>query len=90
MKPDSIHAVDSSSYINADYNIPRSKDEAAFVKKYEEEEKYNLSSTNAPRLTENAFFYKPVNGVISSHYNIEKRHYGVDLVAGLKESVVAT
>ena len=90
MKPDSIHAVDSSSYINADYNIPRSKDEAAFVKKYEEEEKYNLSSSGAPRLTENAFFYKPVNGVISSRYNIEKRHYGVDLVAGVKESVVST
>ena len=92
MKPDSIHAIDSSAYISADYNIPRSKDEADFVKKYEEEEKYNLSAggPGAPRLTENAFFYKPVNGVISSHYNIEKRHYGVDLVAGFKESVVAT
>ena len=90
MKPDSVHAVDSSAYINADYNIPRSKDEVAFVKKYEEEEKYNLSTGGGARLTENAFFYKPVNGVISSHYNIEKHHYGVDLVAGLKESVVAT
>ena len=61
------------------------------MKKFEEEEKYNLSvltPNSAP--TEGAFFYKPVSGVISSHYEAEKRHYGVDLVAAERESVLAT
>ena len=31
-----------------------------------------------------------MNGTISAHYDLENRHYGVDLVAGPKESVLAT
>ena len=34
--------------------------------------------------------YEPVDGVVSSHYNANIRHYGVDLVAAPKESVLAT
>ncbi len=91
MTIDSVQAIDSSAFIKADYNIPRSKEEEAFVKSYEQEEKYNLTTFNSgPRLTDNVFFYKPVNGAVSSHYDLEARHYGVDLVAGLKESVLAT
>jgi lipoprotein NlpD len=77
--------------INANYNIPRSEEEEQFVKNFEEEEKYNLTSLN-PNQTQNGaiFFYKPVNGIISSPYEADIRHYGVDLVAAPKESVLAT
>lgn len=91
MTIDSVHATDSAAFIKADYNIPRSKTEETFVQSYEQEEKYNLTTLNdGPRLTDNVFFYKPVNGAISAHYDLENRHYGVDLVAGPKESVLAT
>ncbi len=91
MTIDSVHATDSAAFIKADYNIPRSKTEEEFIKHYEQEEKYNLTAfSNTPRLTDNVFFYKPVNGTISAHYDLENRHYGVDLVAGPKESVLAT
>lgn len=43
-----------------------------------------------PVPTDGVFFYKPVDGVVSSHYNANIRHYGVDLVAAPKESVLAT
>mgnify|MGYP005979669017 FL=1 len=43
-----------------------------------------------PVPTDGVFFYKPVNGVVSSHYDANIRHYGVDLVAAPKESVLAT
>lgn len=91
MTIDSIHAVDSAAFIKADYNIPRSEEEEAFVQKYEQEEKYNLTAFNTgPKLTDNVFFYKPVNGTVSAHYDLEAGHFGVDLVAGTKESVLAT
>jgi murein DD-endopeptidase MepM/ murein hydrolase activator NlpD len=91
MPLDSIRDIDSLALINANYEISRSTEEENFVKTFEEEEKYNLTSLNPNRPPSNAvFFYKPVNGVISSHYEPEILHYGVDLVAAPKESVLAT
>jgi lipoprotein NlpD len=58
---------------------------------FEEEEKYNLTSLNLNTVaTEGIFFYKPVTGIISSHYDLEKRHLGVDLAAPPRASVLAT
>ncbi|MBE6301331.1 MAG: M23 family metallopeptidase [Parabacteroides distasonis] len=88
---DSIQKIDSLARINPDYEIPRGEKEAEFVKEFEEEEKYNLAVLNPnPVPTDGVFFYKPVNGSISSHYDTKIRHYGVDLVADPKESVLAT
>lgn len=88
---DSIRTIDSLAQIQADYEIPRSKAEESFVKSYEEEEKYNLTVLDSnPVPTDGVFFYKPVNGVISAHYEADQRHFGIDLVAAPKESVLAT
>ena len=88
---DSIQEIDSLARINFEYEIPRGQKEAEFVKEFEEEEKYNLAVFNPnPLPTDGVFFYKPVNGIISSHYDAKIRHYGVDLVASPKESVLAT
>ena len=89
--PDSIRTIDSLARVDASYEIPRSKEEETFVKTFEEEEKYNLtvlSPNHAP--ADGMFFYKPVGGVVSSHYEAEIGHYGVDIVAAPKESVLAT
>ena len=88
---DSIHRSDSAAFITANYDIPRSENEESFVRNFEEEERYNLTTlSSSPLIAEGLFFYKPVNGVISSHYDAEIRHFGVDLVAGPRESVLAT
>jgi len=91
MTVDSIRQSDSIAFMTANYDIPRTENEERFAATFEEEEKYMLT-TSSPNTgaTESIFFYKPVNGVISSHYDFEKRHWGVDLVAGTKESVLAT
>ena len=62
------------------------------MKDYEEEENYNLSVLTDPgKVTaEGVFFYKPVNGVVTSHYETDVHHYGVALAAAPKESVLAT
>ena len=84
--------IDSLASNDINYEIPRSKEETRFVKDYEEEEKYNLSVLTDPGKvpTEGVFFYKPVNGVVTSHYETDVHHYGVDLAAAPKESVLAT
>lgn len=88
---DSIREIDSLAQANVDYNIPRSQKEEEFVKAIEEEEKYNLTVLNPNAVpAEGVFFYKPVNGVISAHYEADQRHYGVDLVAAPEASVLAT
>lgn len=89
---DSIRRIDSLASNDMNYEIPRSKEETEFVRDFEEEEKYNLSVLTDPGKvpTEGVFFYKPVNGVVSSSYETDVQHYGVDLVAAPKESVLAT
>lgn len=91
MPIDSIREIDSLARTKPDYNIPRSKEEEQFVKDYAEAEKYNLTVLDPHQVpAEGVFFYKPVNGVVSSHYEPELRHYGVDVTAAPKESVLAT
>lgn len=88
---DSIRTVDSLAQVNPHYEIPRSAREDEFVRTFEEEEKYNLTSLNPnPVPTDGIFFVKPINGVISAAYEPEIRHYGIDLVASPNESVLAT
>ena len=89
---DSIRQIDSLATNDENYEIPRSPSEEAFVKEFAEEEKYNLTVLADPEKvpTDGVFFYKPVNGTVSAHYEAAIRHYGVDLVAKERESVMAT
>lgn len=88
---DSIREIDSLARVDADFEIPRSPEEEVYVKNFEQEEKYNLTVLNTnPLPMDGLFFYKPVNGVISSHYQADIHHFGVDIAAASKESVLAT
>lgn len=88
---DSIREIDSLARVDADFEIPRSPEEEEYVKNFEQEEKYNLTVLNTnPLPMDGLFFYKPVNGVISSHYQADFHHFGVDIAAASKESVLAT
>jgi lipoprotein NlpD len=91
MPLDSIREIDSLAHANANYEIPRSQKEEEFVRVFEEEEKYNLTTLNPNHIpTDAVFLYKPVNGIVSARYEADIRHYGVDVVAAPKESVLAT
>ena len=35
-------------------------------------------------------FYRPTRGMISSHFDADKKHYGTDIAANPNESVLAT
>ena len=87
---DSLQYDPSSSYFMADYNISLSEREAAFIKQFEEDERYNLTALNATPVQTEIFFYKPLNGVISAAFNTNKTHFGIDLTSAPKENVLAT
>lgn len=88
---DSIQAIDSLAQADVNFEIPRSDAEKAFLKALEEEEKYNLTVLNPTAvLADGVFFYKPVSGIISSNYQADIKHYGIDIAAKPKESVMAT
>ncbi len=88
---DSVRRIDSLAQVNPNYVIPRGEREEAFIKTFEEEEKYNLTSLNPnPMPADGIFFVKPINGVISAAFEPEIRHYGMDLVSSPNESVLAT
>ncbi|MDR1114595.1 MAG: M23 family metallopeptidase [Tannerella sp.] len=87
---DSIQYNDTMSFATSDFDIPRNDRESTFIEKFEEEEKYNLTALNPnPPLTE-MFFYRPLNGIISSAFDEEKGHFGIDLTSAPKENVLAT
>ncbi len=91
MPVDSIRSIDSLARVQPDFDIPRSEREEAFVRNFEEEEKYNLTVLNPDHVpTDGVFFYKPVKGAVSSRYEAEKGHFGIDLVTAPKESVLST
>ncbi|MCL1934147.1 MAG: M23 family metallopeptidase [Candidatus Azobacteroides sp.] len=90
MKVDQVRQVDSVKD-NSNVNLEKSKQTADFVRNYEEEEKYNLNVVQTSSLrSDNAFFYRPVKGLISSSFNLKEKHYGIDIAAKPQESVLAT
>jgi murein DD-endopeptidase MepM/ murein hydrolase activator NlpD len=72
-------------------SLGKSKNLEKFIRDYEEEERYNLNvlTTSTP-LPSNLLFYRPVQGIISSKFDSSKKHYGVDIAASPKGSVLST
>jgi len=90
MEIEDIHKQDTITD-NSNINLEKSKQTEEFIRNYEEEERYNLSAATASQLLpDNLYFYKPVKGLVSSTINIQEKHYGIDIAAKPKESVLAT
>jgi len=76
---------------NSNINLDKSKQTTDFIRNYEEEERYTLNAMQTSQAhPDNVFFYKPVKGIISSSFNSQEKHYGIDIAAKPKESVLAT
>lgn len=70
-------------------NFVPSKEDSLLRVKIEKEDKYNLSfneSTSTPGIS-NFFFFTPLNGMVSSKFNIKKGHFGVDVIAAKNEVI---
>ena len=89
VKADTVKSIDSLTDLRAEELMERSKEEDEFRKKYEERERYNLTAVNNTPDASGLIFYRPLRGVMSTDFNPEKRHFGVDLTASPNENILA-
>lgn len=87
---DTVSSIDSLTMVRSEELMERTQEEELFRKQYEESERYNLTTmANAP-LTTGLVFYRPTRGMISSEFDVNKKHFGIDIAANPDESVLAT
>lgn len=78
----------SDSMVTAELSKTVSKEDSMFRLMVEEEEQFNLASTNRDEITlKNFSFFTPVKGLITNPFNPRENHLGVDVVARKNEVV---
>ena len=70
--------------------MERTEAEEQFRKQYEESERYNLTTMDNAPATLGLVFYRPTRGMISSAFDVNGKHFGIDIAANPNESVLAT
>lgn len=89
VKVDSVYSIDSLTMMRADSLLERTHAEEDFRRRYEEREKLNLTSIVDERTSGQFAFYCPIEGVVSTGFDVEKKHFGVDVVTHKNENVMA-
>ena len=69
-----MQSMDTLTAMRKDTLMERTKREEEFRRKYEETEKYNLTSITSQPDVNGLIFYRPTRGMISDHFDAEKRH----------------
>ncbi|MEG1403245.1 M23 family metallopeptidase [Bacteroides sp.] len=86
---DTVQSIDSLTNMREDSLMERTEREAEFRRQYEETEKYNLTSITSQPDVDGLIFYRPTRGMISGHFDESKKHFGTDIAADPKESILA-
>ncbi len=89
VKTDTVQSMDSLTDIRWESLIERSAMEDEFRRQYEETEKYNLTSIQEEKSMENIVFYRPTRGMLTSGFDPNNKHFGIDIAASPNESVLA-
>lgn len=90
VRPDSVRSIDSLTIQRSEELMERTENEERFRKEFEEQEKYNLANVKASTAMSDIIFYRPALGLLSKNFDPEGHHFGVDIAADVKESVLAT
>ncbi len=71
-------------------NDVRSKEDSAFRAKIEREEEYTINQNLRDNSTKTTYFlFTPIDGSVSSSFNPEEKHFGIDVVSDENEAVKA-
>lgn len=89
VKVDTVQSIDSLTSLREEELMARSKEEEEFIRQYEARERYNLTAISETEDAAGFIFYRPVRGVMSTNFNPEGRHYGVDLAASPNETILS-
>lgn len=87
---DTVSSIDSLTIVRSEELMERTEAEEQFRKQYEESERYNLTTMATAPVTTGLVFYRPTRGMISSEFDVNKKHFGIDIAASPDESVLAT
>ena len=87
---DSVQTLDSLTAAREDTLMERTRREEEFRRQYEENEKYNLTTIVSQPDVNGLILYRPTRGMVSDHFNTDKKHFGTDIAANPNESVLAT
>jgi lipoprotein NlpD len=90
IKVDSITTIDSLTVLRSEDLMERTERENEFVRRYEETEKYNLTSQTLRKSDmEGLHFYPPVRGLLADPFNPADLHFGVDVLVTNDKNVNA-
>ena len=70
--------------------MERTQAEDEFRKQYEETERYNLTTIDNASVVTGLVFFRPTRGMITSEFDANTKHFGIDIAASPNESVLAT
>ena len=90
IKADSVHSIDSLTEVRTEELMERTQAEEEFRKQYEETERYNLTTIDNTQAVTGLIFFRPTRGMVSSEFDANQKHFGIDIAASPNESVLAT
>ena len=90
VKMDTVSTIDSLTVLRSEDLMQRTEREREFARKYEETEKYNLTSYTARKSEmEGLHFYSPMRGMIAESFDANAQHFGIDIAATNDRNVCA-
>ena len=90
VKADTVASIDSLTIVRSEELMERTEEEEQFRRRYEESERYNLTTMDNASATLGLVFFRPTRGMISSGFDANRKHFGIDIAANPNESVLAT
>ena len=88
VKSEKVLLIDSIQVKVNTEDLKQSDKEDEFKKKFEKEEKYNLSLTDV-QTSNMPVFFLPVKGIVTSEFDAQKKHFGIDIATATNEAVMA-
>lgn len=89
VKTDTVASLNSLTDARAEQLMERSREEEEFRRRYEEEERYNLTAVTGAHDAAGMVFFRPLRAAVAVPFNPVDKHFGVDLAAGPREGVMA-
>ena len=89
MKADTVQPIDSVQYDLSLKELYQSQDETEYRKEFEEKEKYNLFFHAENQTSGLPGFFPPVKGIVTSKFNENISHFGLDLATAENQPVVS-
>ncbi len=92
LKAEAVQELDSIEQVKKMTEIkPKSKTEEAFLKNFEEKEKYNVAQPDPSQAPDDLsyVFFRPNRGTITSAFNLQERKFGIRMATTTNENILS-